>query len=300
MVLEEQRYGPIWFLPGDNGGRYPSCHSIYVEGAGLLIDPASNRERLKQLNIQEKVHTVWLSHWHEDHFRDLDLFDDKPLWMSEHDAPPLSDMDTFFKWYGVEGKEGENLRGFWEPIMEKEFHFRPRKPAGYLKEGDVLDLGNITAEIIHIPGHTPGHLAFYFREPGILFMADCDLTPFGPWYGDRYSSIEETIESINRLRKIPAKVHLAGHEKGIFENPPAKLWENYLDVIKTREAKLLKFLSRPRTMDEIVEAWIVYGKKRKPVEFYEFGERTHMEKHLQKLMRNGDVIFDSGRYHRIG
>lgn len=300
MALKKHRYGPIQLLPGDNNGRYPSCNSIFVEEAGLLIDPASNRERLKALQSEGKVRMVWLSHWHEDHFRDLDLFENQPLWMSPHDAPPLSDMGIFFEWYGIDGEEGRELRSHWQPIMEKQFHFRPRTPDRFLRDGDVIDLGGVTAEVIHIPGHTPGHLAFYFQEPEILFMGDCDLTPFGPWYGDRYSSIEQTIESIERLRNIPAKVYLAGHETGIFENPPRELWQDYLDVIRKRETALLDFLSEPKTMDEIVEAWIVYGKPRQPREFYEFGERAHMTKHLEQLMRNGRIAFNAGRYRRIG
>jgi glyoxylase-like metal-dependent hydrolase (beta-lactamase superfamily II) len=45
----------------------PFCHSLYIEGAGVLIDPASDRNRLKRLREESGVKTVWLSHWHEDH-----------------------------------------------------------------------------------------------------------------------------------------------------------------------------------------------------------------------------------------
>ena len=30
-IKEEVRFGPVVFIPGDNGGRYPLCHSLYVE-----------------------------------------------------------------------------------------------------------------------------------------------------------------------------------------------------------------------------------------------------------------------------
>ncbi len=298
MELKEQSFGPIRIIAGDKGGRYPSCHSIYVEDAGVLIDPAANRDRLKELRSRDNVRMVWLSHWHEDHFRDLDLFDDKPLWMEARDAPPLADMDIFFDWYGVSSEPGDQLRSYWEPILEEAFHFRPRTPERFLEDGEIIDLGSVTVEVIHIPGHSPGQLAFFFREPGVLFMADCDLTPFGPWYGDRYSSIEDTIRSIDRLRRIPAKVWLTAHETGVFETPPGPLWDAYLGVIEKREAALLDFLSTPRTINEIVEQWIVYGKERKPRVFFEYGERAHMEKHLERLIRNGEVVLDSGRYHR--
>jgi glyoxylase-like metal-dependent hydrolase (beta-lactamase superfamily II) len=78
MRKEERHFGPVWFIPGENRGRYPFCHSIYIEGARVLIDPASDRERLVQLRENPGVETVWLSHWHEDHFMHLDLFDGLP------------------------------------------------------------------------------------------------------------------------------------------------------------------------------------------------------------------------------
>jgi hydroxyacylglutathione hydrolase len=139
------------------------------------------------------------------------------------------------------------------------------------------------------PGHTPGHTAFFFQEQGVLFMGDYDLTKFGPWYGDAKSSIEETILSVRRLREIPAKVWIAGHEAGLFEADPGELWERYLVVISFREEKLLEFLKQPRTLDDIVEAWIIYGRPREPKAFFAFGERAHMKKHLEKLMREGIV-----------
>ena len=81
--MEEKSFGPIRFIPGINRGKYPYCHSLYIEDAKILIDPASDRERLKRLREEVGVEQVWLSHWHEDHFMDLDLFDDLPL--AHHD-----------------------------------------------------------------------------------------------------------------------------------------------------------------------------------------------------------------------
>ena len=103
--MEDRSFGPIRFLAGENRGRYPFCHSLYIEGAGILIDPASSRERLLRLRAEEEVKMVWLSHWHEDHFMHLDLFDDLPLWVSLLDAPPLADLEVLMKWYGLNEEE---------------------------------------------------------------------------------------------------------------------------------------------------------------------------------------------------
>jgi len=292
--MEEYSFGRIRFLPGDNRGRYPFCHSLYIEGAGILIDPASNRERLIRLRAEEEVKMVWLSHWHEDHFMHLDLFDDLPLWMSARDAPPLADLEVLLKWYGLDEEE----KKLWEPLLREQFHFRPRWPARCLQDGETLHLDNLSVDVIATPGHTPGHLAFFFREPSILFTGDYDLTRFGPWYGDLFSDIDATRASIGCLREIPTHIVLTGHETGFFEDPPAELWRQYGSVITEREKKLLVLLDRPRTLEEIVNSWIIYGRPREPKAFFAFGERVHMIKHLEHLQKRGVVLSENGRYRK--
>jgi hydroxyacylglutathione hydrolase len=292
--MEEQTFGPILFIPGDNQGRYPYCNSLYVEGAGVLIDPASNRERLIRLRAEQEVKTVWLSHWHEDHFMHLDLFDDLPLWISPVDAPPLADISTFLQWYGFSEEE----RLFWEPLLRDQFHFRPRRPTRYLIGGETIRLGDISVDVIATPGHTPGHLAFLFHEPSVLFAGDYDLTRFGPWYGDLFSDIDGTRASLDRLREIPARIVLTGHESGVFEYPPQELWQSYGAVITERERKLLTVLEKPQSLEEIVDAWIIYGRPREPKAFFAFGERVHMIKHLDHLQKRGLVIQENRLYRK--
>ena len=290
---KEKHFGPVWFIPGKNRGKYPFCHSLYIEGAGVLIDPASDRERLLQLRQDQGVKMVWLSHAHEDHFMHLDLFDDLPLWISEKDASSLSSLEMFLDAYGI---DHHDYRDYWKQILEDEFHFKSRKPAQFLRGGQILDLGTVTVEVIGTPGHTPGHLAFFFREPGVLFMGDYDLTQFGSFYGDVHASIEQTIDSVNRLKTIPAKIFVTSHETGVFMRDPGELWDDYLKVIFDREGRLLEFLNEPRTMEEVVEAWIIYGRPREPKAFFELGERALMNKHLERLIRLGKVFKEGDRY----
>ncbi|MBA4393604.1 MAG: MBL fold metallo-hydrolase [Desulfobacca sp.] len=292
-MIKEKHFGPIWFIPGKNNGKYPCCHSIYIEGDGVLIDPASDLERLVELKAGPGVREVWLSHWHEDHFMHLDLFEDRPLGISKIETPPLSDLDIFLDWYGLDIPE---YRAQWRQLLLDQFHFQPRVPSRLFEGNEVLTLNSVTVEVIHSPGHTPGHLAFFFREPGVLFLGDYDLGKFGPWYGDLESSIEETISSIQKLRRIPARTWITGHETGLFELDPADDWDRYLGIIAKRESKLLEFLNRPRTMAEIISQWIVYRKQREPVAFFEFGEKAIMGKHLERLLKKGTIKKEGDYY----
>jgi glyoxylase-like metal-dependent hydrolase (beta-lactamase superfamily II) len=293
--MEEKNFGPVRFLPGPNNGKYPYCHSIFIEGAGILIDPSSDRQRLEALRDTHDVNAVWLSHWHEDHFMHLDLFEDVPLAMHAADAPFLENMETFLDGYGIEDTD---TREAWKPLLEEIFHFRPRQPDMLLEEKEGLSIGDVTVDILHTPGHTPGHLCVFFHEPEVLFLADYDLTAFGPWYGDRLSSIAETEASVRRLQGLPARVWLTCHETGVFEAAPPPLWDCYLDVIRRRRADLLALLAKPRSMSDIVDAWIVYKRPREPLAFYRHAEQSLMEKHLEELMAEGQVVQEGRRYRR--
>ncbi len=293
--MEEQAFGPIRFIPGSNGGRYPNCHSVFIEGADVLIDPGADRNALKALRQEKRINQVWLTHWHEDHIMNLDLFEDVPLYTSEAAAGPLGDMEAFMDAYGA----GEEIRDLWKPLMEKAFHFRPRQPAGYLKAGKGVEIGPLRVDIIDTPGHAVGHLSFYFPENDVLLSGDYDLSGFGPWYGDVGSDIEQTLASIKRLEEIEAEICLTPHETGVFVRPAKELWEKYAAVIDKREEKILELLSTPQTLETLVDSWVIYGKPREPLAFYQFGERGHITKHLDRLIAEGRVASDGKTFERV-
>jgi hydroxyacylglutathione hydrolase len=226
----------------------------------------------------------------------LNLFDNCALRISERDFPPLTDMEIFLDWYDIQGKE---LRELWKNIMLNNFNYHPQKEALFLNDDETIDLGSLSVQVIATPGHTPGHLSFFFPEEEILFIGDYDLTSFGPWYGDVYSSIEQTIKSIRRLKSIPARKWIASHNTGLFEKNPGKLWNDYVNVIYQREERLIKFLNNPKTLEEIVCAWLIYGRPREPKEFFEFNERALVGKHIEHLEAQGKIRLDKNKFVKI-
>lgn len=292
--MEDRQFGRIRFVCGENGGKYPFNHSLYLRGdrSRVIIDPACSLEKLTRLK-DEGVDCVWLSHWHEDHIRYIDLFENRSLRISGRDFPPLTDMNIFLDWYDIKIPQE---RSNWRKIMLEVFNYRPRSEANFLVDDETVDLGGLTIQVLPTPGHTPGHLSFFFPEEELLFLGDYDLTSFGPWYGDVYSDIEETIKSIHKLKAVPARRWVASHHTGLFEENPGRLWDDYENVIHERENKLLAFLKKPKTITEICAAWLIYGRPREPKEMYEFNERVLIRKHLEYLQRQDKIILEDGRY----
>ena len=292
--MDMRRFGSIIFIPGSAGARYPHCNSLFIDDeVTVLIDPGSDEAFLKDLALQRRVDVLLDTHYHEDHTAFNHLFPDAALWVHEAEAPCHRSYQTFLEYYGLQESP---YRKEWDEFLLRKFNYRERPPARELKDGDILEFGRTRAEVIHTPGHTIGHICLYFPDEGILFLADYDLTPFGPWYGDFCSGIGQTIESMNRLLRIPANVYITGHQLGIFDEGFEELAEAYIDVIRRREAKLLEALQSPLSLDEIVEKWIIYGRERKPRYFFELGEREMMRKHLERLVASGRVSKKNERY----
>jgi hydroxyacylglutathione hydrolase len=292
--MELRKFGRITFIPGQKESRYPACSSLFIDDdRKAIVDPGSDEELLKDLASRNKVDALICTHYHEDHIAFNHLFEDSQLWVHDTEAACYRFYSTLVHCYGVDDSPYTKQ---WRDLLVGEFHYREREVARTLRDGDILDFGRTRATVVHTPGHTVGHCSLHFPDEGILFLADLDLTPFGPWYGDRVSSIDQTISSMERLLKIPADIYITSHEMGIIEGDISGLAQQYLEVIDQRGRKLLEFLEEPRTLDEIAGQWIIYGKAREPLFFFEMGERGMIAKHLDRLISGGGVRERDGRF----
>lgn len=61
------------------------------------------------------------------------------------------------------------------PMQSQMFGFPPVRtfvPGRWLEEGDMVTVGNQTLEVLHCPGHTPGHVVFVHRESTLAVVGD--------------------------------------------------------------------------------------------------------------------------------
>ena len=49
---------------------------------------------------------------------------------------------------------------------------KPPEPAGYLTDGQKISFGQTELSVIHVPGHSPGGLAFYSGKDNVVFTGD--------------------------------------------------------------------------------------------------------------------------------
>lgn len=85
-------------------------------------------------------------------------------------------------------------------------------PQKILHDGDSLDLGGRQIQVVHTPGHSPGHCCFYEPERGYLFSGD--LIYKGCLYAF-YPTTDPQLfyDSVKRVQKLKVTKILPGHHQ---------------------------------------------------------------------------------------
>lgn len=80
-------------------------------------------------------------------------------------------------------------------------------------------------EVIHAPGHSPGHLAFYLPEQRVLFTGDAVVTSpkfMGGWPGFALNAGQQA-ETLRRLATYDVEVLAVGHGEPVCQQAKARL-----------------------------------------------------------------------------
>jgi glyoxylase-like metal-dependent hydrolase (beta-lactamase superfamily II) len=158
-----------------------------------------------------------------------------------------------------------------------------------LADGERIPLlpgagGDWTLEVLHTPGHAPGHLCLFHRRTGTLLTGD--QVPGGtgtviidPPDGD----MAAYLRSLERLAALPVRTLFPGHggPQGAALRRIRKLIEHRLG----RETRVLAALGpEPRGLAELVE----FAYADTPRELWPYAERSLLA-HLIKLESEGRV-----------
>ncbi len=80
-----------------------------------------------------------------------------------------------------------------------------------IKDSEQWNFGNSTIKILHIPGHTSGHICFFFEKEKIAFTGD---TLFSLGCGRIFEGDhKQMLASLNKIKKLPKDTKIyCGHE----------------------------------------------------------------------------------------
>lgn len=89
----------------------------------------------------------------------------------------------------------------------------PPEPAGFLADNQLVTFGSSELMVLHVPGHSPGSLAFYSKKNGCVFTGDALFSGSIGRTDLQGGNYETLIESIrNKLLVLPpATVVYPGH-----------------------------------------------------------------------------------------
>ena len=141
-----------------------NCSIIQCQASGLaaIVDPGGDIERIEAAisQMDARVEKILLTHGHLDHCAAADVLRQKLTVPME--GPEQGDsfwIDKLPEWC--------EMAGF--PKAE------PFTPDRWLEHGDTVTVGEQTLEVIHCPGHTPGHVSIHIRSGGqeALITGDC-------------------------------------------------------------------------------------------------------------------------------
>ena len=107
------------------------------------------------------------------------------------------------------------------------YRIRPATPTRLVAEGSIVDTGDRSFEILHLPGHSPGSIGLWEKSTGILFSGDAIYD--GPLLDQLYrSDIPAYIKTMRRLRELPVRVVHAGHDPSFGRERLVQLVDAYL------------------------------------------------------------------------
>jgi len=281
-------------LVGADSGKYPSGNSVVVKGAGesVIIDPSVTV--VARGGAPVAIDAIINSHAHEDHVAGNGLFASARVHVHDEDYPGVASLDGLLDVYGL---DGETRSSFSATILEQ-FHFAPRPDAEGFSDGHVFDLGGTKLEAVHLPGHTRGHSGFRI-DGGVFFLSDIDLTGFGPYYGDAWSSLDDFEASLVQVRDEDAHWYVTFHHKGVIEGREdfVERLDAFHAVIGRRHERMLEFLAEPHSIDDMVEHKFVYRPTAEVDVFGSSVERRTATLHVERMIDRNEVVeVEPGRF----
>jgi glyoxylase-like metal-dependent hydrolase (beta-lactamase superfamily II) len=188
----------------------------------------------------EQIARIAISHGHPDHYGmapRLREISGAQILVGERDLPKLADPSMLVATGRLLLQAGMPMEELVE-IGERERKLGPGirpeiEEAGVLRGGELLGFDGFELEVLHLPGHTAGHICLYHRNSRVLFSGDTLLLDISPNPliepdpmdpTERRRSLIEYLASLDELSRLPLATVFPGHGPPI-EDPPTVIGE---------------------------------------------------------------------------
>jgi glyoxylase-like metal-dependent hydrolase (beta-lactamase superfamily II) len=141
-----------------NGTFAQNCYLVHPRGSpdAAIVDPGEESDRILAETARRglRITAIWLTHAHIDHVMGVAAVKEAtgaPISLHPADRLLYDNAPTQGLWFGLQIGQ--------LPAPDLELH-----------HGEVLTLGDVTLEVRHLPGHSPGHVVFV--APGVVIGGD--------------------------------------------------------------------------------------------------------------------------------
>ena len=138
-----------------------NCSVLVCERSmrGAVVDPGGDLDRIDEALAEAGavLEKVLITHGHIDHCGQAGEF------ARRHGVPIEGPHEADRFWIEQLGQQG---RSFGFPALA------PFEPDRWLVDGDVVEFGEQRLEVLHCPGHTPGHVVFFHAGLRLAIVGD--------------------------------------------------------------------------------------------------------------------------------
>ena len=212
----------------------PGSKDLSIIDAGLMGKGGYKVTSIGKLGIAlEDIKRIIMTHTHLDHIGCLrEIIAQAPgaeLWVHEEEAGPLEQGDE----RGVYGMD------MFQSMCMSQYNLKPGafrfEVTRKLKGGETLEIGGMSWEVIHIPGHSAGSIALYQSAQKVLIPGDTVYADYAIGRFDLHRADAGALSrSLMRLAELEVDVLLPGHNRVVKGVKPgyildtAKQWGPYL------------------------------------------------------------------------
>ena len=204
------------------------CNIWYIKGPDrdLIIDTGMGLWPIAQDIIERRENDViaFYTHSHHDHTGGFSQFETRLSHPAE--AHIFAKPTTEFVVAELVGYKVMKVLPY-EGFKIESWCYEPAPSTEEVNEGDIIDLGDRTFYVLHLPGHFPGSIGLWEKDTRLLFFGDTLYDEV--LYDHIYHSVPETLlESLKRLRELPINTFHAGHYSTFNRDRMRVIIEKYL------------------------------------------------------------------------